>query len=76
MKAVFSMFGLSHDLTLESFQLCLLVVFDRNNNSKPKEHFSQKPKSSLGILRAKGRFSGNPNSGCSVLGLHNVLLQL
>ena len=55
------MFDLQKNLTLESFQLYLLVVlFSRNNLFLKNEHFSQKVQSSLEVQRTKKNFSDNP----------------
>ena len=74
MEAVFCMFSLDQELTLESFRCHLLVVFfDRTNLFEPNEHFFQKFESSLEVWRVKRKFSGNLVH--NILELYNVLIQ-
>ena len=60
-------------MTLESFQLCLLVAFDRSNLSEPSDHIFQKVDSSLEVKIAKEKFSGNP--GHRILEIYNEVKQ-
>ena len=63
------------NLTLENFQLCLLVFFfDKTSFSETNEHFFQKFESSLELHRAKRKFSDNP--GRNILELYNILVKV
>ena len=62
------------NLVLQSFQLCLLVCFDRTSFSVPNEHFFQKFESSLEVQRSKTEFSDN--CGHNILELYNILVQV
>ena len=66
--------GFGQKADFKSFQLCLLVFFDRTNLSEPNEHFFQLFESSLEVLRAKIKFSDN--HGHNILKLYNILTQV
>ena len=59
-------------LTLKSFQLCLLAVFNRSDNFELNEHFCQKFESSMEVQKIK--FSDSP--GHSILELYNTLVKI
>ena len=71
--ALYHIFDLRQRVTLETFQPCLLVVFDRTNLFEPNERFFQKLESSLGVNRVKKKTDSPGHNG---LKLYNVLAQL
>ena len=68
----FAYLVLGHDLTLENFQLNLLVVFEINKFFQPNERLFQEIESSLNMYTAKPGLSNNPILNC--LELYNVLV--
>ena len=62
------------NLTLDGFQLCLLVFFNRTSFSEPNENFFMKLELSLKKQRAKSKFSINPNQ--IILEFYNILVQI